>query len=544
MRVYINMIRRDIIMDEKKKGTKVQYAATVFLGILTCGSFGKSIPAGIILLLATLLACPVTRCKLMALIEKISGGKVALTKLNGWTYTVAVVVLFFVGLSMIPTELPSDEGMVAIIEETTQPTTLIKEETNESEQIQATETSVQEELSTEEAVLDESVAEKVSVESENVQEVTQTIEEQSIALAENVKATESTETIPETNTSVSDMEVHFIDVGQGDATLIKADGQYMLIDAGDNNKGTAVQLYLQKQGVTKLDYLILTHTDADHIGGADVIVTKFDIDTVFMGDYKKDNKTYSELISAFEYKTLKYSIPKVGEEYTLGNASFKIVAPNKSYNDPNNSSIALLLKNGDNTFLFTGDCEEEAENDILANGINIDCDVYKLGHHGSRTASTQEFLNASTPMYGVVSCAEGNSYGHPHAEPLNNLRAMGVQVFRTDEQGSIIAYSDGKEIKWNCAPSETWKVGENTEPVKAPEPTPTPEPVPVPEPEIVQQPTETVEVQEYVIANKNSKAFHRPSCTRLPKEKNRVIYNSREEALAAGYNNPCDHCDP
>ena len=277
--------------------------------------------------------------------------------------------------------------------------------------------------------------------------------------SEEAVSSESEKTDSE-DTAFSDMEVHFIDVGQGDATLIISDGHYMLIDAGDNSKGTTVQLYLTKLGVEKLDYLILTHTDADHIGGADVIVNKFDIDTIFMGDYKKENKTYEELIDAIEYKYMKYSVPEVGSEYQLGNAVFTILAPNDTYSDPNNSSIALLLKNGDDVFLFSGDCEEKAEADILANGIDIDCDVYQVGHHGSNTSSSKDFLDAMTPDYAVISCEEGNSYRHPHAETLNNLRAMDVKVFRTDEQGSIIAYSNWSGITWNCAPSESWKAGE------------------------------------------------------------------------------------
>ena len=300
----------------------------------------------------------------------------------------------------------------------------------------------------------------------------------------------------------SEMQVHFIDVGQGDATLITCDDEAMLIDAGDNSKGTTVQLYLKKQGITKLKYLVLTHPDADHIGGADVIVNKFDIETVFMSDYKKDNKTYDELISALSYKNLKWSTPNVGNSYSLGSAEFIIIAPNTSYSDPNNSSIGLVLKNGEDAFLFTGDAEEEAECDILANGLDIDCDVYKAGHHGSKTASTKELLQAASPVYVVVSCAEDNSYGHPHAEPMNNFRSMKMKLFRTDEQGSVIATSNGTGITWNCVPSESWQAGENTqssnsktssvkteqsegnqsESVIQPEPAPQPEPQPEPEP--------------------------------------------------------------
>lgn len=333
----------------------------------------------------------------------------------------------------------------------------------EGTEVQVAEVGAQQQIETESELLQETF---------RIQQIQNETDSEEIATEEVSNATESavgednesTEIITEdTNSGISDMEVHFIDVGQGDATLIKADGHNMLIDAGENDKGTAVQLYLEKQGVEKLDYLVLTHTDSDHIGGADVIVTKFDIDTVFLGDYKKDNKTYNELISAFNYKGLTYSIPEVGSTYKLGNATFTIVAPSRSYSDPNNSSIALIVENGEDTFLFTGDCEETAERDILTTGEDIDCDVYKVGHHGSNTASSDAFLDAITPEYGVISCAEGNSYGHPHAEPLNNLRAMGVQVFRTDEQGSIVAHSDGTQITWNCSPSESWQVGENTQ---------------------------------------------------------------------------------
>lgn len=255
--------------------------------------------------------------------------------------------------------------------------------------------------------------------------------------------------------SKTDLEVHFIDVGQGDATLIKAGEHSMLIDAGDFRAGTAVQLYLKKQGVDKLDYLVLTHTDADHIGGADVIITKFDIDTIFLGDYQKDTKAYRELMDALEYRNQSYSVPAVGTTWQLGDAAFTIVAPNQTYENPNDSSLALLLQNGAHTFLFTGDCEEAAERDILANGLSVDCDVYQVGHHGSYTSSTKEFLNAITPEYAVISCAKENPYGYPHASVLKRLRSIGTTVLRTDEQGSIVAYSDGNTLTWSCEPEDS-----------------------------------------------------------------------------------------
>lgn len=255
------------------------------------------------------------------------------------------------------------------------------------------------------------------------------------------------------------LEVHFLDVGQGDATLIKYGEHAMLIDAGENDSGTKIQAYLNSQGVTGLDYVIGTHPDSDHIGGLDVIIYKFDCKTVMLPDYKKDTKTYRDVLGAMKSKAYNNTLPQPGKQYPLGDAVFTIVAPNGTYDAANNNSIGILLSYGDRSFLFTGDAEEAAEQDIVANGINIDCDVYHAGHHGSKTSSSEELLNAASPAYAVISCGEGNRYGHPHAQTLNQLRYRGIQVFRTDEQGTIVARTDGVNISWNASPSETWKAG-------------------------------------------------------------------------------------
>lgn len=261
----------------------------------------------------------------------------------------------------------------------------------------------------------------------------------------------------ESNTNLA---VHFIDVGQGDATLFICDGEAMLLDAGDTTSGTEIQLYLKKNGVERLKYLILTHPDEDHIGGADVIITKYDIDNVFMPSYEKDTKAYEELIGALEYRWYSWSAPTVGSTYTLGGSFFTIIAPNKNYAGENDSSIGILLTHGNNKFLFTGDAEEEAEIDIVNNGINLDCDVYKAGHHGSKRSNSLTLLAATKPEYVVVSCGENDSYGHPHAEPMNYFRSLGMKLFRTDEQGTIVVASDGVNLAWNMAPTDSWKAGE------------------------------------------------------------------------------------
>lgn len=348
---------------------------------------------------------------------------------------------------------------------------------------------------------------------------------------------------PKSNT-LAPMEVHFIDVGQGDATLIKCGDSAMLIDAGENDKGTLVQNYIKKQGVTSLDYLIVTHPDSDHSGGADVIITKYDIDTIIYPNYSKDTATWRDVIKAMDYKNYKVTEPVVGDTYKLGDAEFTIIAPNKDdYGDNTNDySVGILLRHGNKKFVFTGDAEEAAEADIVANRIDVTADVLQVGHHGSKTASTTEFLKAISPEYAVISCGEDNSYGHPHAATLNSLRSMGVKVFRTDEQGSLVATSDGKKITWNAAPSDTWKAGEPTGSTgvssstnSKQESTPA---VQEPKKE-TQQDTKTL---TYVL-NTKTKKFHKPSCGSLPTTNRKDTTLSRDEIIAQGYD-PCKKCNP
>ena len=248
------------------------------------------------------------------------------------------------------------------------------------------------------------------------------------------------------------LEIHYMDVGQGDATLIKCDDMTLLIDAGENSQGTKVRSYLEKQGVERIDYVIGTHPDSDHIGGLDVVIYNFDCGTILMPDEKKDTKTYDDVIQTIKNKNYKITFPEVGKTYKFGEGEFTIIAPNKDYDDVNSDSIGIILKYGETEFLFTGDAEEEAELDIVANGIDIHADVYKAGHHGSRTSSCDELLEAVKPKAVVVSCGEDNSYGHPHAAILNYCRMNNIPLYRTDMQGTIVVKSDGKNITWNMSP--------------------------------------------------------------------------------------------
>lgn len=319
------------------------------------------------------------------------------------------------------------------------------------------------------------------------------------------------------------LEVHYMDIGQGDSVLIRQGDSAMLIDAGNNSKGTAVWSYLRSLNVESLDYAVATHPDADHIGGMDVILYKMDCGMIFMPSVKKDTKTYEELIDTIKQRRQTYIVPERGTVYTLGNAQFEILTDTgKDYGENvNDYSIALRLVFGDTSFLFTGDAEEAAERDMIEGGQNLLSDVYKASHHGADTANTEAFLAAVAPEYCVISCGQDNTYGHPRAGFLNRLRAMGINVFRTDEQGTVVAVSDGQTITFNTGSSTSWKAGE---PVGS----------------------EENGGNGHYILNTGTKKFHKPGCSSVKKmsdQNKKESGQSREELIAEGYE-PCKNCNP
>lgn len=255
-------------------------------------------------------------------------------------------------------------------------------------------------------------------------------------------------------TDGSRLEVSYLDVGQGDATLITKGNFHMLIDAGKNEKGDTVVQYLKDAGVDKLDILVGTHPDSDHIGGLDCVIDAIAVDTLYMPDTEKDTKTYRDVKTSMKRKNLSAGMPEIGKEYTYdGNVLVRFLAPAKKYADANDNSLVVQLAYGKNRFLFMGDAEEEVEKDILAAGYDLECDVLKLGHHGSYTATSSAFLQKADPVYGVISCGKGNSYGHPHAETLAKLEDEDVQVYRTDRMGTVRAVSDGKNVTLSASKS-------------------------------------------------------------------------------------------
>ncbi len=255
----------------------------------------------------------------------------------------------------------------------------------------------------------------------------------------------------------TDLQVHYIDVGQADAILVRvptASGmENMLIDAGTSEGygPTAVTGYLESLGITTLDYFVITHPHLDHIGAADEVITEFDIEKVIMPECEASTKSWERVLTAIDEKNVDTDIlQKAGDTYTIGDASFKILAPidPASVKETNNYSIVLRLVYGDTSFMFTGDSEKDMEAESLEKfpASDFSADVLKVGHHGSTTSTSKAFLNVVNPSLAIIPCGKDNEYGHPHKETVALLNEKGVEMLRTDLEGTIIICSDKNEV--------------------------------------------------------------------------------------------------
>ena len=244
------------------------------------------------------------------------------------------------------------------------------------------------------------------------------------------------------------LTVSYIDVGQGDATLISKGNFHMLIDAGKNEKGTEVVSYLKSKNISTIDIVVGTHPDSDHIGGVDDVLDNFKVKTVYLPEMGKATKTYREVEAALKRSGKKDKMPEIGRNYTYdGNVVVRFLGPVKQSHDANNNSLVVQLAYGRNRFLFMGDAEEKEERDIVKQQYDLECDVLKVGHHGSGKSTSDAFLSLADPSYAVISCGKNNSYGHPHAEVLSRLSEDDVQIYRTDTMGTVEAVSDGSLVR-------------------------------------------------------------------------------------------------
>lgn len=247
------------------------------------------------------------------------------------------------------------------------------------------------------------------------------------------------------------LTVCYIDVGQGDSVFLSAGGKNMLIDCGESGETDGVIKFLGSKDVKKLDYVVATHPHSDHMGGMYKIVDSFEIGEIIIphleGKSIPTTRYYEKFLDSCESKGLSLTEAELGRTIKLGDAEIDIIAPcSKSYDNTNNYSIGLFATHGENTFIFTGDAEAMAEKEMIESGNLRHADVYKAGHHGSNTSSSEKFMAAITPDYMVISCGEGNSYGHPNKETLQTAAGYTDKIYRTDLNGTVIFTSDGQKL--------------------------------------------------------------------------------------------------
>ena len=357
---------------------------------------------------------------------------------------------------------------------------------------------------------------------------------------ETVVTTETVSTVL-TPEEYQELKIHFLDVGQGDSCFIELpNGETMLIDAAEQEYSDIISTYIMEQGYDTLNYVVASHPHSDHIGGMADVISSFNVKNFYMTEFITTSTAYEHLLDEVEksgaavHNTMAGTIILEAPDILV-----EAVAPKELKDDCNNNSIVVKLTYGDNKFLFTGDAEKQEESDIWT---NVKCDVLKVGHHGSSTSSSANFLKKVDPTYAVISCGVGNKYGHPTESTLDRLYERDIQVFRTDLQGMIVFTSNGKDITVDKKPTE--------QPDKAPDITATTSVTTTATP--VQSTTTQATVQttvpgemeerEYML-NTSTKKIHNPNCryAKQIKDENREITTDYDEAIAQGYI-PCEYC--
>lgn len=332
------------------------------------------------------------------------------------------------------------------------------------------------------------------------------------------KATVSTQSISSDDAGLT---LHFIDVGQGDCTLIESKGSFALIDAGEYSEHEKVISYLSAQGVESLDFIISTHPHSDHCGGLSEVVRNFDTATFICPNANSDTSSWEYVLDAVDERGVQCENPELYDTYQLGGATLTILSPSSEsvYSDLNNYSIVCMLEYGNTSVLLTGDAEKLVERELVSGTYDLSADVLKCGHHGSSTSSCSEFLDAVDPSAAIISCGKDNDYGHPHDEVLEALENRSIPIWRTDEMGNIIVASDGEQIYISTQNSDSEV--------------------------LVTDSTATKNETSAYIGNKNSKVFHLSTCRSVStmKEDNKVEFDSWEEATEAGYK-ACGSCNP
>lgn len=333
----------------------------------------------------------------------------------------------------------------------------------------------------------------------------------------------------------ADIEIHYLDIGNADATIILADDYTVLIDGGESSSSQFLFSYLRNTlQLEHIDIVIATHPHADHIGGLAAAFNACSVGTIYSsvpmyngsGSLSYDSREFQSLVKYASQQGLDFVLPSAGDAVQLGQLTIEFFSGSctedlSSYTSSqiNNLSLIVKLSYGNSSFLFSGDAEFDTEYlAAMYAGDALQSTIYHAGHHGSSTSSNYAFINAIQPSYIIISCGKDNSYGHPHEETLSRLQQLSAAILRTDQEGTIIVRSDGEAIS---------VITENNPVLDLPS-----------------DPSDNAP-DFYYIGNKNSKKFHYPECSSVSamKEKNKILLYSRDEAIDKGYK-PCGNCEP
>lgn len=263
------------------------------------------------------------------------------------------------------------------------------------------------------------------------------------------------------NSSIADssqgfLNVTVLDVGQGLSVLINCDNHYMLYDGGNGNYSSFLVSYLSKNNITNFDYVFASHYDADHISGLVGVIYNYSISQLIAPNYTASSRIYNSFIKAINTKGFSITYPTVGATYPLGSAKIQILAPNSpAYESENDYSIVVKITFGGSSVLITGDATQYSENEMLNNQFNLNSDILVVGHHGSSSSTSSQFLNAVNPQYAVISCERNNSYGHPASDVLERLVSKNITVLRTDFAGTIKFTIKNNSISYNTEKNDS-----------------------------------------------------------------------------------------